>query len=115
ASLCIKGILLKNGKIDAIGYTKNVIAKYNLRAITNKGQSSFVLKNSQGINEVNFFSNGVLTSELQYNANLRLQILFNSTKSIENPVLGLLNKNAEGEPKLNINNLHYSSSKSSTK
>jgi lipopolysaccharide transport system ATP-binding protein len=114
-ALCNKGVLLKNGKLEAAGSIENVIEAYADAGIQQtKNHTVTISKPSERcavwMESVSILCNGNRKSTLEIGDKLSLEVKFRSYDPIQRPIIGYLIRSSRGEDLVNANNYFLPSS-----
>jgi lipopolysaccharide transport system ATP-binding protein len=114
-ALCNKGILLKNGKLEAVGPIENAIEAYTNTAVQQSNSHTVILPKppkrcTVWMESVSILCNGKPNSILETGDKLSLEVKFKSSEPIQKPIIGYLIRSSRGENAVNANNYFLPSS-----
>ncbi|MBS1681416.1 MAG: ABC transporter ATP-binding protein [Bacteroidetes bacterium] len=111
-SLCTKSILLKNGKLQFINFSTEVIQEYFNQIEGNLKNHSGILEFNQNnstkpIKKIEILCDGKNSNTAHMGCQLEIRVHFKTTTYLDAPVLGVIFKDGQGIPMIGVNNKHY--------
>ncbi|MBS1558110.1 MAG: ABC transporter ATP-binding protein [Bacteroidetes bacterium] len=111
-SLCTKSILLKNGKLQFINSSDEVIQAYFNQIEGNLKKHNGVLVFNQNIKakpikKIEILCDGRNSNTAYMGCQLEIRVHFKTTTNLDAPVLGIILKDSQGVPMIGVNNKHY--------